>query len=169
MTHSSSCQLSTLPIGAKNVLPYNQYHNVVCLCSTYLTRPKASIIFQSKKPYGVNIYNIFRNGYFPHRWSILLFTPPPGSRARRLGWSQYMHECVGASQGYHGVVGGLGLGLGLAVGWLVGSWRWGKYGYLPHRCGNSAVPVAAPGQDRLGCTIDPMIALRRANTLMYVL
>ena len=38
-----------------------------------------------------------------HRWGILLFTPPPGSRARRLGWSQYMHECVGASQGYHGV------------------------------------------------------------------
>ena len=29
--------------------------------------------------------------------------PPPGSRARRLGWSQYMHECVGTSQGYHGV------------------------------------------------------------------
>ena len=65
----------------------------------------------------------FGNGYFSHRWGILLFNPPPGSRARRLGWSQYMHECVGASQGYHGVVGGLGLGLGLAVGWLVGSWR----------------------------------------------
>ena len=29
--------------------------------------------------------------------------PPPGSRVRRLGWSQYMHECIGASQGYHGV------------------------------------------------------------------
>ena len=43
------------------------------------------------------------NGYLPHRWVILLFTPPPGSRARGLGWSQYMHECVGASQGYHGV------------------------------------------------------------------
>ena len=42
-------------------------------------------------------------GYLPHRWGILLFTPPPGSRARRLGWSQYMHKCVGASQGYHGV------------------------------------------------------------------
>ena len=55
------------------------------------------------------------------------------------------------------------------VGWLMGSWRWGKYGYLPHRCGDSAVPVAAPRQDRLGCTIDPMIALRRANTLMHVL
>ena len=39
----------------------------------------------------------------------------------------------------------------------------------PHRCGDSAVPVAAPRQDRLGCTIDPMIALRRANTLMHVL
>ena len=96
-----------------------------------------------------------RNGYSPHRWGILLFTPPPGSRARRLGWSHYMHECVGVSQGYHGVVGGLGLGLGLVVGWLVGSWRWGKYDYLPHRCGDSAVPVAAPRQDRLGCTIDP--------------
>ena len=24
----------------------------------------------------------------------------------RLGWSQYMHECIGASQGYHRVVGG---------------------------------------------------------------
>ena len=95
------------------------------------------------------------NSYFSHRWGILLFTPPPGSRARRLGWSQYMHECVGASQGYHEVVGGLGLGL--AVGWLVGSWRWG----LPHRCGDSAVPVAAPRQDRLGCTIDPMIATRQ--------
>ena len=55
------------------------------------------------------------------------------------------------------------------MGWLVGSWRWGKYGYLPHRCGDSAVPVAAPRQDRLGCTIEPMIALRRANTLMHVL
>ena len=55
------------------------------------------------------------------------------------------------------------------MGWLVGSWRWGKYGYLPHRCGDSAVPVAAPRQDRLGCTMDPMIALRRANTLMPVL
>ena len=110
-----------------------------------------------------------RNGYFPHRWGILLFTPPPGSRARRLGCSHHMHECVGASQGYYGVAGGLGLGLGLAVGWLVGSWRWGKYVCLPHRCGDSAVPVAAPRQDRLGCTIDPMIALRRANTLMHVL
>ena len=50
--------------------------------------------------------NIIRNDYLPYRWGILLFTPPPGSRARRLGWSQYMHECVGASQGYHGVVGG---------------------------------------------------------------
>ena len=27
---------------------------------------------------------IFRNGYSPHhRWDILLFTPPPGSRARK--------------------------------------------------------------------------------------
>ena len=78
-----------------------------------------------------------------------------------------MHECVGASQGYHEVVGGLGLGL--AVGWLVGSWRWGKNGHLPHRCGDSDVPVVAPRQGRLGCTIDPMIALRRANTLMHVL
>ena len=24
---------------------------------------------------------------------------------------------------------------------------------LPHRCGDSAVPVAAPRQDRLGCTM----------------
>ena len=83
----------------------------------------------------MTVYNykptILRNSYFPHRWGILLFTPPPGSRARRLGWSQYMHECVGASQGYRGVVGGLGLGLGLAVGWLLGSWRWGKYGFAP--------------------------------------
>ena len=55
------------------------------------------------------------------------------------------------------------------MGWLVGSRRWGKYGYLPHRCGGSAVPGAAPRQDRLGCTIDPMIALRCANTLMHVL
>ena len=52
--------------------------------------------------------------------------------------------------------------------WVVGFWRWGKYGYLPHRCGDSAVPVAAPRQDRLGCTIDPMIALRRTNILMHV-
>ena len=53
------------------------------------------------------------------------------------------------------------------MGWLVGSWR--ADGYLPHRCGDSAGPVAAPRQDRLGCTIDPMIALRCANTLMHVL
>ena len=112
------------------------------------------------------IVKYIETAIFPtDRWGILIFTPPPGSRARRLGWSQYMHECVGASQGYHGVVGGLGLGLGLAVGWLVGSWRWG----LPHRCGDSVVPVAAPRQDRLGCAINPMIALRRANTLMHVL
>ena len=51
----------------------------------------------------------------------------------------------------------------------VSSWRWGKYGNLPHRCGDSTVSVAAPRQDRLGCTIDTMIALRRANTLMHVL
>ena len=73
----------------------------------------------------------YGNGYFQHRWGILLITPPPGSRARRFGWSQDMYECVGVSQGYHGVVGGLGLGSGLAVGWLVGSWRWGKYGFCP--------------------------------------
>ena len=108
--------------------------------------------------------------------------PPPGSRARRLGWSQYMHECVGASQGCHGVRvrvrvrvrvswGGwwvLGV-LPRPVGWLVSSRRWGKYSYLLHRCGDSAVPVAASRQDRLGCTIDPMVALGRANTLMHVL
>ena len=89
----------------------------------------------------INIYILCkknRNGYFPHRWGILLFTPPPGSRARTLGWSQYMHECVGASQGYHGVVSGLGLGL--AVGWLVGSWRWGKYGFCPTGVGIPLYP-----------------------------
>ena len=97
----------------------------------------------------------------------------------RLGWSQYMHECVGASHGVRVRVrvrvrvswGGWWV-LGVVprpVGWLVDSWRWGKYGYLPHRCEDFAVPVAAPRQDRLGCTIDPMIALRRANTLMHVL
>ena len=55
---------------------------------------------------------------------------------------------LGLGLGYHGVVGGF-----LAVGqvWLF------------------APPVSAPRQDRLGCTIDPMIALRRANTLMHVL
>ena len=31
---------------------------------------------------------------FVHRWGTSLCTPPPGSR---------MHECIGASQGYHGV------------------------------------------------------------------
>ena len=100
-----------------------------------------------------------RYGYLPHRWGILLFTPPPGSRARRLGWSQYMHECVGASQGYRGVVGGLGLGLVLGGGVSMA--------ICPTGVG---IPlVAAPRQDRLGCTIDPMIALRRANTIMHVL
>ena len=54
------------------------------------------------------------------------------------------------------------------MGWLVGSWRWGKYGYLPHRCGDSAVPVAAPRQDRLGCTMNPMIALpTQAKSKIY--
>ena len=47
------------------------------------------------------------------------------------------------------------LGLGLGYRGVVG-------GFL-------AVPVAAPRQDRLGCTIDPMITLRRANTIMHVL
>ena len=52
--------------------------------------------------------------------------------ALELGWSQYMHECVGASQGYHGVrVSGGVVGGFLAVGYV-----W----YLPHRCGDSAVP-----------------------------
>ena len=78
-----------------------------------------------------------------------------------------MHKCVGASQGYHGVVGGLGLGL--AVGWLVSSWRWGKYGICPTGVGIPLYPWKASRQDRLGCTIDLMIALRRANTLMHVL
>ena len=81
---------------------------------------------------------------------------------------------------------GLGLGLGLWLGYhgVVGGFlacchgRWGVWWvlgggvsmfFLPHRCGDSALPVAAPRQDRLGCTIDPMIALRRANTLMRVL
>ena len=53
------------------------------------------------------------------------------------------------------------------MGWLVGSWRAATAGGVV--CGDSAVPVAAPRQDRLGCTIDPVIALRRANTLMHVL
>ena len=56
-----------------------------------------------------------------------------------IGLSQYMHECVGASQGYHGVVGGLGLGL--AVGWLVGSWRWGKYVICPPGVGIPDISV----------------------------
>ena len=29
----------------------------------------------------------------------------------------------------------------------------GQVWCLPHRCGDSAIPVAAPRQDRLGCTI----------------
>ena len=77
-----------------------------------------------------------------------------------------MHECVGASQGDHGVR--VRVRVRVWGGW----WVLGggvSNGYLPHRCGDSAVPVAAPRQDRLGCTIDPMIALRRANTLMHVL
>ena len=151
MRRSSACDSPIIPVSLAGQLLIHIY--------TYLSslsqRGLLTITINSKD-------HPYFNGYFPHRWGILLFTPPPGSRARRLGWSQYMHECVGASPGYYGVVGGLGL----AVGWLVGSWRWGKYGYLPHRCG---VPVAAPRQDRLGCTIDPMIALRRTNTLMHVL
>ena len=43
------------------------------------------------------------------------------------------------------------------------------YGICPTGVGIPLYPVAAPRQDRLGCTIDPMIALRRANTLMHVL
>ena len=39
----------------------------------------------------------------------MAFTTPTGGvfsylpHHLRLAWSQYMHECVGASQGYHGV------------------------------------------------------------------
>ena len=59
---------------------------------------------------------------------------------------------------------GLGLGYGVVGGFLACCrGRWGGW------CRDSAVPVAAPRQDRLGWTIDPMIALRRANTLMHVL
>ena len=100
----------------------------------YCTKVEGTITVYYYKPI------LLGNGYFPHRWGILLFTPPPGSRAKRLGWLQYMHECVGASQGYHGVVGGLGLGLGLAVGWLAGSWRWGKYGFCPTGVGIPLYP-----------------------------
>ena len=32
------------------------------------------------------------------------------------------------------------LGLGLAVGWLVGSWRWGKYGICPTGVGIPLYP-----------------------------
>ena len=60
---------------------------------------------------------------------------------------------------------GLGLGLGLGYHGVVVGFLACCHG----RWGDSAVPVAAPGQDRLGCTIDPMIALRRANSLMHVL
>ena len=49
----------------------------------------------------------------------------------------------------------------------MGSWGAATAGGVV--CGDSAVPVAALRQDRLGCTIDPMITLRRANTLMHVL
>ena len=45
------------------------------------------------------------------------------------------------------------------MGWLVGSWRAATAGGV--RCGDSAVPVAAPRQDRLGCTIDPSPATRQ--------
>ena len=51
--------------------------------------------------------------------------------------------------------------------------RWGTVESPTHSPGRGCVycdqHVAAPRQDRLGCTIDPMIALRRANTLMHVL
>ena len=74
---------------------------------------------------------IFHTGgvfsYLPHHLDLAL--------EDSVGHSTCMSECVGASQGYHGVVGGLGLGLGLAVGWLVGSWRWGKYVFAPPVCG----------------------------------
>ena len=57
-----------------------------------------------KKSEEKNVHRIKKKYcYFVHRWGTSLFTPPPGSRVRRLGWSQYMHECIGASQGYHGV------------------------------------------------------------------
>ena len=78
-----------------------------------------------------------------------------------------MHECVGASQGYHGVRVRVRVRVSWGGWWVLGGGI--RMGYLPHRCGDSAVPVAAPRQDCLGCTIDPMIALRRANTLMHVL
>ena len=56
--------------------------------------------------------DVFRNSYLPHRWGILLFTPPPGSRTRRLGWSQCRAIMgLGLGLGCHGVVGGF-----LAVG-----------------------------------------------------
>ena len=55
------------------------------------------------------------------------------------------------------------------MGWLVRVRLRVRVNSWPHWCGDSAVPVAALRQDRLGCTIDPMIALPRANTLMHVL
>ena len=55
--------------------------------------------------------------YLPHHLDLAL--------EDSVGHSTCMSVCVGASQGYHEVVGGLGSGLGLAVEWLVGSWAMG--------------------------------------------
>ena len=79
-----------------------------------------------------------------------------------------MHECVDASQGYHGVVGGF---LAFCHGRWGGWWVLGG-GVSMAICPTGVIRVRVrvrPRQDRLGCTIDPMIALRRANTLMHVL
>ena len=76
------------------------------LCTIFIVNPVRLVPTAciSKERRGKPHVNFFRYySYFTHRWGILLFTPPPGSRVWRLGWSQYMHECVGASQGYHGV------------------------------------------------------------------
>ena len=82
----------------------------------------------------------------------------------RLGWSQYMHECVGASQGYHGV--------------RVGALRVRVLPRLqrnPHTGGanNHTYPTAknppTTPHPNPNPNPNPMIALRCANTLMHVL
>ena len=111
------------------------------------------------------------NGYLPHRWAILLFTPPPGSRVRRLGWSQYMHVCVTVRVSYHGIYCAAQKWSCLraaTAGGVVGVfWYVWLFALTYQKTRTTPPAVTARRQDRLGCTIDPVIA--NPNTPIHVL
>ena len=90
-----------------------------------------------------------RYGYFTHMIALGVFSYLPHSPSmyclNRLGWSQYMHECVGASQGYHGVYRAAQTVLSRCCHGYSGiPTPVGQIPYLPHRQEPTNHPTANP-------------------------